>query len=555
MAGNLVEVVFGPDTAARFQVLEVDGDGPIKSFVQRNGLTFKAGRGFYECGRPETLPAHKALVLMDRQTGDYFGGTRARELLGRPGGGAARLSAATLARYAVFVQSSSANRKLARGTRFLYQTEEPGPRTPRPAAPAHDLAGLLRAVLDEPGDDTVRLVCADWYEENGQPERADFIRLQIEQALLEEAARHSASGEAAADAAGPGKRAEALLKARADGGQTWRARWLSDLPGAFRPWAVWRRGFVDLDLGADDLDAFLAGLSGVEGLPVTWRLNSRHLSVSGLPELAREAPENLPPLVGLDLSFSYCGDDYLEALLAGPWVSRLGTLLLGFTSITAAGGRVLAGCPFLSRLRVLSFDALHCDEGTSTELGAAGLAALAGSPHLTGLRELDLGQNPVRDEGLRALAGSRTLTGLTWLNLFDAQVTDEGVAALVGAPVVQNLRCLDLTGQNDLTDATLRALADSPWLGKLQTLRLGGEGYSDPDFRLRGGVDPDGGPPARFTPDGWRALCESPRLGRLSGLCLDRFESGGPLKTVEAILRRRFRSCKRGPGNYRAVWG
>jgi uncharacterized protein (TIGR02996 family) len=555
MAGNLVEVVFGPDTAARFRLLEVDGDEPIKSFVQRNGLTFKAGHGFYECGRPETVPAHKALVLADRQTGDYFGGTRARELLGLPGGGAARLGAATLARYAVFVQSSSANRKLSRGTRFLYQTEEPGPRTPRPAAPAHDLAGLLRAVLDEPGDDNIRLVCADWYEENGQPERAEFIRLQIEQGRLDEAARHSAAGKAAADASGPGKRAEALLKARADGGRTRRARWLSDLPDAFRPWAVWRRGFVELDLGADNLDAFLAGLSGVEGLPVTWRLNSRHSSASSLPELARDAPENLPPLVGLDLSFSYCGDDYLRALLAWPWVSRLGYLLLGFTSLTAAGGRVLADCPFLTRLRVLSFDALHCDEGTSTRIGPAGLAALAGSPHLTGLRKLDLGQNPVGDEGLRAIAGSRTLTGLTWLNLFDAQVTDEGVAALVASPVVQNLRFLDLTGQNDLTDATLHALAGSPWLGNLETLRLGGEGYSDPDFRLRGGIDPDGSPPARFTPDGWRVLCESPRLGRWSGLCLDRFECGGQLKAVEAILRGRFRSCKRGPGSYRTVWG
>ena len=46
MAGNLVEVDFGNETAARFQVLEVDRDGPIKSFVEKNGLTFKAGRGF-----------------------------------------------------------------------------------------------------------------------------------------------------------------------------------------------------------------------------------------------------------------------------------------------------------------------------------------------------------------------------------------------------------------------------------------------------------------------------------------------------------------------------
>jgi uncharacterized protein (TIGR02996 family) len=40
--------------------------------------------------------------------------------------------------------------------------------------------GLLRAILDAPDDHAPRLVYADWLEEHGQAERADFIRLQIE---------------------------------------------------------------------------------------------------------------------------------------------------------------------------------------------------------------------------------------------------------------------------------------------------------------------------------------------------------------------------------------
>jgi uncharacterized protein (TIGR02996 family) len=39
---------------------------------------------------------------------------------------------------------------------------------------------LFRAVCEHPADDTPRLVYADWLEENGQPERAEFIRLQCE---------------------------------------------------------------------------------------------------------------------------------------------------------------------------------------------------------------------------------------------------------------------------------------------------------------------------------------------------------------------------------------
>jgi uncharacterized protein (TIGR02996 family) len=37
----------------------------------------------------------------------------------------------------------------------------------------------LHTVIENPDDDVSRLVIADWYEENGQPERAEFIRIQI----------------------------------------------------------------------------------------------------------------------------------------------------------------------------------------------------------------------------------------------------------------------------------------------------------------------------------------------------------------------------------------
>lgn len=39
---------------------------------------------------------------------------------------------------------------------------------------------LLSAVLADPFDDGPRLVCADWLEENDEPERAEFIRTQID---------------------------------------------------------------------------------------------------------------------------------------------------------------------------------------------------------------------------------------------------------------------------------------------------------------------------------------------------------------------------------------
>ena len=91
-------------------------------FVTENGLNFKKGRGFYEFTKTETIQGHKEIVLMDRKTGDLYSGTAARDLLGLSST-TARIRPASLDKYVVFVQSTSVNRRLVGGTRFLYEVD------------------------------------------------------------------------------------------------------------------------------------------------------------------------------------------------------------------------------------------------------------------------------------------------------------------------------------------------------------------------------------------------------------------------------------------------
>ncbi|WP_375516043.1 vWA domain-containing protein [uncultured Nostoc sp.] len=108
----------------RFQILEIEQDISIKAFVLENGLSFKVGRGFYEFTKTETIQAQKEIILMDRATGDLFEGGAAREMLGLPMDATIRIKPSNLEKYVVFVQSTSANRKLIGKTRFLYEVED-----------------------------------------------------------------------------------------------------------------------------------------------------------------------------------------------------------------------------------------------------------------------------------------------------------------------------------------------------------------------------------------------------------------------------------------------
>jgi hypothetical protein len=113
--------------AGRFQVLHVDEDCSIKEFVEDQGLRFKTGRGFYEFTKSTKIQDYKEVILEDKLTGDFFCGNKAREICGLPtGSGTVTFCPGKLTsdKYRVFVQSTSYNRKLIGGTKFLYEIED-----------------------------------------------------------------------------------------------------------------------------------------------------------------------------------------------------------------------------------------------------------------------------------------------------------------------------------------------------------------------------------------------------------------------------------------------
>lgn len=89
---------------------------------------------------------------------------------------------------------------------------------------------FLNAICASPEDDTVRLVYADWLDENGDPDRAEFVRLQIQRAQLK------AGGE------NPKELKDRDIKLR----QVHEERWRRELPPAIHPdvWQRFWRGFV-----------------------------------------------------------------------------------------------------------------------------------------------------------------------------------------------------------------------------------------------------------------------------------------------------------------------
>jgi len=113
--GDLVPVPFG-----RFQIMDVPSDIDIRGFVEGNDIPFLPGKGFYEFTKTEEIQEKKEVVLQDKKTGDMFSGVQARELIGIPLGTRGRVKPAELG-YRVFVQSTSYNRKLKAGSKFLYE--------------------------------------------------------------------------------------------------------------------------------------------------------------------------------------------------------------------------------------------------------------------------------------------------------------------------------------------------------------------------------------------------------------------------------------------------
>jgi uncharacterized protein (TIGR02996 family) len=257
---------------------------------------------------------------------------------------------------------------------FRYSEPEPTPqqRWDR-AGVGRDHASLLAAVLAEPDEDAPRLVYADWLEENGDPARAEFIRVQCRLAQRER------------DGPIPDDDTDYLRSMVLQGEH--RLAWRGELPrvrgvryGCTR--CNHHRGFVTLSVHTPvalvRAASQLLAVNPIEYVQI-WDLN----------------PENVGPLV------------------RSPVLARLRVLESGWDrhSLNRALGPLFAS-PHVKGLRILR-----------APVNDQGARAIARSEHLTGLEVIDDASNEITDAGAEALLASAHLKALRWINLRGCDVS------------------------------------------------------------------------------------------------------------------------------------
>ena len=354
---------------------------------------------------------------------------------------------------------------------------------------ADESAALLRNVIENPDDDPPRLVYADWLQERGDDDRAEFIRVQVEAHGCADEARRSELE----------KRAAELLRAHRE--------WYKEVQAWAREYARFRRGFVAEVSGT--ARQLLSGIKGVlKRAPVT-TLDIRipfpqeaATTFAGMPELEAIRDLSLPssalktrllpfldsPLCHNLRSLSaYLREPAAVALADSPGMSELRSLTSGGVAVNSGGLSALAKSPHLGNLRELHFHG--CSLGGVSDLAASPIferltdltlwasAIAADVDHLTAakrvnLKRLNLGLNhSLGDGAAQALAGWPGLSGVEHLNLAKGGITHAGISALAESPHAGSLRELVLDF-NAVGSAGLASLCRSKTLTQLVRLNL-----------------------------------------------------------------------------------
>lgn len=313
-----------------------------------------------------------------------------------------------------------------------------------------DRDALLAGLRAAPADDLPRLVFADWLDEHGDPDRAEFIRVQVELAAGPDPARRPALA---------ARERELLTRHR----RLWRVPRLTG-PQHFS------RGFVE---GVETTADSLLGVppAAFDGAVVrAVRLVNADRRVDELPGLSVwETVENL----ALNNN-SFGTEDRLSRLFAAAAFPRLTGLSLRNNQLWPDGVAELAGLAVAPRLTRLDVSG-----NPVTDLGAA---TLGGSEAFAGLEQLYLRSDElhvtdcVHAAGVNHLATSPTLARLRTLNLADQYAGDAGVVSLARSPNAARLTDLDLA-YNDiglLGPAAVVELTASPYLARLRRLDLAG---------------------------------------------------------------------------------
>jgi uncharacterized protein (TIGR02996 family) len=340
---------------------------------------------------------------------------------------------------------------------------------------------FLDAILARYTDDEPRLVYADWLDENGDPDRADLVRVQLALARLPD--DHPRRTELA-------DRQNELHQKVAE-------VWMAHLDG-LATGIEFRRGVLD-SVTADATAFLLRGDTLFRLAPVVRRVR--------LTDAARAMSELIHcPFVArvreLDLFGNDLGNRGADEFLRCAYLGGLDALDLGFNGLDDAGVRILARASTLPNLHELALNDNRQITGEAVRL-------LADSPFYAGLRALDLSGNIVNDAGVRAVVESRSLGRLTGLKLTENHIGDAGVAVLVGSALFRRMLArdprvdlraneigpagaavlarsaamksavtIDLT-RNSLGDAGVEALLGGPHLAGVRVLRLGQNQVTD----------------------------------------------------------------------------
>jgi uncharacterized protein (TIGR02996 family) len=290
--------------------------------------------------------------------------------------------------------------------------------------PRPELLALLRQVKATPADETLRLVLADWLDENG--DAADRARA----ALIRTDAEWRGRPAPGHDETQQRLREQMQALERAYGSE-----WLGPL----------RQSGVTCN--------FFRGLVHVEtnvGVVAAWR-NRAWPQTEAWAWVERARLVNGAPAD-------------VTKLAESPAPGSLAILELVVTRADPAAAAALARSPHLANLSRLEV----------SHLGAEGSVALTRSPHLGRLTALGLLGSGLRDEHVVELLEAPCLGQLTDLGLTGNSFTVESVRALASCPRLANLRKLRLGHNNGLREGALAALAPSPYLVNLEDLEWNG---------------------------------------------------------------------------------
>lgn len=248
-----------------------------------------------------------------------------------------------------------------------------------------DNEALLAAILANPADDTARLVYADWLTENGQADRGEFIRIEIELAhtppLTDEDER----------------RRQVLHTRRSELLKVHKAAWLAPFLAQTRD-TSFERGFVSsLSMSAQ---TFLHHAPAWFAITPLTRIKFTTCMVWDDGRLRRLTEplltsEYLMRLEAIDFERLQLNFMDVEQFAHLPDLTRLRELVLAWNTLGTDGARVVAGMPQLAKLESLDLVGNHITD--------AGGRAIAESPYLGNLKELRITRNPIRKKSWAAL--------------------------------------------------------------------------------------------------------------------------------------------------------